>query len=201
MTKQIIGAVILGILAGYFILPDEYAKSFLQVSETLLIVGLSLLLFFVGMDLGMDGSVVANCKRIGWRVLMLPIAIIIGSFAGAAIASVFISTSLKESVAISAGFGWYTLAPVILAKYSAEVSAISFMHNVMREIIGLVLIPIVAKRLGYLETCSLPGCSSMDVGLPIIERTTSPTIAIYGFVSGAILSIAVPFFVPLIIGL
>lgn len=71
----------------------------------------------------------------------------------------------------------------------------------MREMFGIILIPIVAKYIGFIEATSLPGAAAMDVCLPIVERATAPNITIYSFVSGVSLSIAVPILVPLIIGL
>lgn len=36
-------------------------------------------------------------------------------------------------------------------------SAVCFLHNVMRELFAIVLIPFVAKKIGYVETVGLPG--------------------------------------------
>ena len=62
-----------------------------------------------------------------------------------------------------------------------------------------MLIPIVAKKIGYIETCSLPGAAAMDVCLPIVEKATDSQTAVYSFVMGVVLSIAVPVLVPLFI--
>jgi uncharacterized membrane protein YbjE (DUF340 family) len=198
MTKIIIAFVTLGMLAGYFFIPDYFIT---DISGNLLVIGLCVLLFFVGLDLGRAGTVVDNFKRVGIRILAFPIASIIGSLVFAAIASFLLPMTVRESMAVAAGFGWYTLAPVILSDYSAEISAISFLHNVMREMIGIIIIPIVAKKIGYIEACSLPGAAAMDVCLPVIEKATNSDTAVYAFVMGTVLSIAVPILVPLIIGL
>lgn len=71
----------------------------------------------------------------------------------------------------------------------------------MREVSGIILIPIVAKKLGYIETVSLPGAAAMDTCLPIIEKATNSNTAIYSFISGVVISIAVPILVPFIINL
>lgn len=63
-----------------------------------------------------------------------------------------------------------------------------------------MIIPLVARRAGYLEAMAVAGCSSMDVCLPIIERSTRGDIAMYAFISGVIQSMAVPVLVPLILG-
>ena len=79
-------------------------------------------------------------------------------------------------------------------------SAVSFLHNVMRELFSIVLIPAVAKKVGYIETTGMPGAAAMDVCLPIVEKSTRSDIAVYSFVSGVILSILVPILVPAVIG-
>ena len=197
MTKAIVCSVVCGMLAGYFFLPDW----FIDISGNLLVVGLCVLLFFVGMDIGKEGTVVENFKKAGWRVLVFPFAIIIGTYAGSLVAGLILpSLGLRDALAVGSGFGWYTLAPVMLAEYSTSVSAVSFMHNVMRELLGILLIPIIAKKIGYIETVSIPGAAAMDVCLPVVEKATRGDIAVYSFISGVVLSIAVPILVGLVAG-
>lgn len=198
MTKITIISVVLGMLSGYFFIPDYFITN---ISGNLLTVGLCVLLFFVGLDLGKEGTVVDNMKKVGFRILIFPIASIIGCLAFAAVASFAMSLTVRESMAIASGFGWYTLAPVILSEYSAEISAISFLHNVLREMVGIIIIPFVAKHIGYIEACSVPGAAAMDVCLPIVEKATNSETAVYSFIMGVFLSIAVPILVPLFIGL
>lgn len=197
MTKIIVFSVIAGILSGYYFLPDFY----IQISEPLLIGGLSVLLFFVGLEMGIEGSAVSMLKKAGFKVLLYPLAVVFGTVSFAALASFLLPVTAGEAMAVSSGFGWYTLAPVMLMDYSSEISAISFMHNVMREFLGLLLIPFVAKYIGHIETVSLPGVAAMDVFLPIVEKSTSKDIVIYSFVVGLGLAIFVPILVPLFVGL
>jgi len=70
----------------------------------------------------------------------------------------------------------------------------------MRELFSILLIPLVARRIGYIETTGMPGAAAMDVCLPIVEKSTRSDIAVYSFVSGVIMSTLVPIMVPLIIG-
>lgn len=192
MTKLIIAFVTLGVISGYFFIPDFFIT---EISGNLLIGGLCVLLFFVGLDLGRQGTVVENFKKVGIRILAFPIASILGCLIFAAISSLVLPMTAKQTMAVASGFGWYTLAPVMLAKSSAELSAISFLHNVMREMIGIMVIPIVAKHIGYIESCSVPGAAAMDVCLPIVEKSTNSETTIYAFVMGVALSTAVPILV------
>lgn len=201
MTRIIFISVVCGLLAGYYILPDAYAQAYIDFSGTALVIGLCVLLFFVGIDLGMDGKVVKNFRDTGWRILIFPIVAIAGTLLSGFLASFFLPLTGREAMSVSAGFGWYTLAPIILSKYSAELSAISFMHNVLRELLGIMLIPYVVKHVGALEACGLPGTASADVSLPILEKEAGPNVVVYGFVMGNAMAASVPFLVPLIIGL
>ena len=204
MTIVILISVIIGMLTGYFVIRDIFAgrmEEFDSAAGIGIKVGLCLLLVFVGLDLGLDGTVVSNFKRVGFRILAVPAATIIGTLIGAAAAMPFIGMSLRECLAVGSGFGWYTLAPgIIMEAGYLTASAVSFLHNVMRELLAIVFIPLVAKKIGYLETTAMPGAAAMDVCLPIVEKATRSEIAVYSFVSGVILSILVPVLVPIIIG-
>ena len=197
MSKIIIAALSLGGIFGYFFANDN----FIQWSEPMIIVGLSFILFFVGIDMGYEGAVLRSIKRAGFKVLIFPIAAIIGTFFGSIVASLVLDLKVNEGLAVGSGFGWYTLAPFIIDPYSQELSAISFLHNVMREFFSLLIIPVVAKYIGYIETTCLPGAAAMDVCIPIIERSTSTEMVFYSFVSGTVLSTLVPVLVPLFLGL
>lgn len=204
MTVLIVIAVIIGMVIGYFIIRDAFSGNMGAFDEAAglgIKIGLCLLLIFVGLDLGLDGTVLENFKRVGLRILAFPAAVIIGTLVGAAVASPFLGLSLKECLAVGSGFGWYTLAPgIIMEAGYLTASAVSFLHNVMRELLSIVFIPLVAKKIGYIETTGMPGAAAMDVCLPIVEKSTRSDIAVYSFVSGVILSILVPVFVPLIVG-
>ena len=164
-------------------------------------IGLCLLLVFIGLDLGLDGSVVDNFKKVGLRILVFPAVVVVGTLVGAFLCSFFMDLSVKECLAIGAGFGWYTLAPCIIMENGyVTASAVAFLHNVMRELFSIILIPLAAQKIGYIETTGMPGAAAMDVCLPIVEKSTRSDIAVYSFVSGVILSAAVPVMVPLIIG-
>lgn len=195
MTIIVILSVTIGAFVGYLALPE----SFLDSSEIILNIGLCILLFFVGIDIGTDGTAIEKLRKVGFRIIIFPFTIALGTFAGAAVGSLLLPISVKEALTVGAGFGWYSLAPIIIAEKSAELSAISFMHNVFRELIALLIIPIVAQKIGYVETISLPGAAAMDVCLPLVEKSTSAEVAIYSFISGVILSAAVPLIVPIFI--
>ena len=197
MTKWIIGAVVGGILAGYFFVPEALAAH----CGTFITVGLCLILFLVGVDMGRQGNVWRDIRAAGFKVLLIPVAVAVGTIGFAAVSSLFLPLTAQEAMAASAGFGWYSLAPTLLAPYSLSVSATAFLSNIMHELFSIVAVPMVAQRIGYIEAVALPGATAMDTVLPVVVSATSDRMAIYSFTSGAVLSLSVPFLVPAIIAL
>jgi uncharacterized membrane protein YbjE (DUF340 family) len=197
MTKKILAVLAAGILAGLFIMPE----SFYDKTGLLMDVGLCLLLFFVGIDLGNNKELFKNLKTVGFKVLIIPAATIIGSLTGGIICSIIFDLDIFGSLAIASGMSWYTLSAIIITPISAELGTIAFLTNVFREIIAFVFIPIIAKRIGYLETIAAGAAISMDTGLPIITKNTSQEVALISFISGVIISLSVTVLVPIFVGL
>lgn len=204
MTIMVILAVLIGGLIAYFLSQGTISdfEKFDHIMGLMITIGLCILLFFVGLDMGLEGTVFTQIKTVGFRVLVIPVAVIGGSLLGAVVCGIILPLSMKEALAIGSGLGWYSLAPGIIIDHGFVVaSAISFLHNIMREVLSFVLIPVVAKKIGYIETIALPGAAAMDVCLPMVERQTRSDIAIFSFVSGLVASFVVPVLVPLVLNL
>lgn len=202
MTKTILASVITGILCGYFFLPDYVgAVAITSLVSKAASGGLCLMLLLVGIDMGYQGTIIPNMKKVGARILAIPFASAIGALVMAFAASLILPIAWNESLAVCAGFSWYTLAPAIIMEKSTYLGTMSFMHNVMRELFGIILMPIVARKIGYVESMSLTGAASMDSCLPLVERATSSDMVIYSFITGLVLSIMVPILVPIFISL
>ena len=213
-TMLIMAFVAAGMIAGYFALPQIYSQilhrnveDFQNVSGDWLVIGICVLLALAGFNLGISGNIYERFKGTGFRILLVPVAAVAGSLIMGAAYSLIMSLftddglSVKEAVAVSAGFGWYTFVPGILTEAGFAVAgAVSFMHNVIRETLGLVAIPVIAKKIGYLEATSVPGVSAMDVCLPLIERSCRPETVVYSFCTGALMCVTAPVTVTLCVG-
>ena len=85
MTLIIIASVILGLICGFALVDkvfDSY-DTFNTMAGHAIQIGLCILLSLVGLDLGLDGTVIDNFRKVGLRVLIFPFATAIGSLAGA----------------------------------------------------------------------------------------------------------------------
>lgn len=196
-TKWIVLAVVAGMVCGYFLVPDSLAGYCGAVVDT----GLYMLLFLVGVDMGRQGTILADIRAAGVQVLLVPVTVVVSTLAFAALGGLLLPVGVKDSMAACAGFGWYSLAPTLLQSYSLSVSATAFLVNVMHEIIAIVAVPVVAKRIGYVECTALAGAAAMDTMLPVVVGATHERITIYSFVTGVILSMAVPILVPMLLAL
>ena len=189
-------AVIVGILLGYF------TKSYINFDISLLIqFGLYLLLFFIGIDIGKNDNILNDLKKLDKKVLFLPFITIISSLAGGAVASMLLSLSIGESVAISAGMGWYSFSAIELSKVSVELGGIAFLANIFRELLAIFFIPVIAKKIGSFESVSIAGATAMDSVLPIINKSNPAEISIISFYSGLVISIIVPILIPILVNI
>ena len=193
----IIISVIIGILGGLF-----YKNGFiLENIDSFISLGLFLLLFFVGMDIGNNNEVFNQLRNMSKKILLLPIITILGSLIGGAIASYFISLSLGESIAISSGMGWYSFSAIELSKINAHLGGVAFLSNVLRELSAILFIPFIAKKIGSYESVATAGATAMDSVLPVINKSNPPDVAIIAFYSGLVITVIVPILVPSVVSL
>ena len=194
--------VIVGMAVGYFLIYKKLSvqDQFMEKSEPYLTLCLILLIGTVGLNLGLDGSVFKNIKKAGAGIVLFPVAAVLGSVLGGVIYGLISPMTIREGIAISCGFGWYTYAPnVILSAGHPVASAISFLHNVIREVIGIIGIPFFAEKIGYIEATAIPGVAAMDVCMPIVERSAREDTVVYSFGIGLLMCLTVPIIVPLVI--
>lgn len=198
MTLKILAAVIVGILAGRFLIPE----SALQYSESLITMALNILLFLIGIDLGRNRGVLKDIRAHGRVLLLVPLGVLLGSWVGGVLGGLITGMPMSLSLPVASGFGWYSISGILLSNlHGPEAGAIAFLTNIFRELLAIILIPILAARLSPWTAIASAGATSMDSTLPIIARATNPEIVVVSFVNGALLSSLVPILVPFLYNL
>lgn len=194
--------VICGMLLGFFVLPQLMPpERFEEISGNLLVIGLCIMLGSVGFSMGLDGSIVRVLRGAGLGVVLVPVFSVLGSLLAGVVYAFLTPMTLREGLAISAGFGWYTMAPsVISGAGHAVAGAVSFLHNVLRETAGLIFLPLIASKIGYIEAITIPGTASTDLCLPLVEKYCNPETMAYSFCTGMLMCLSCAALVPLIIG-
>jgi uncharacterized membrane protein YbjE (DUF340 family) len=203
MAVFIVVFVVLGLISGRFLVNKVFSsyEDFESAASMMLRISLSILMFFVGFEIGIDDSGGGDFRTAGLKVLLFPVTTIVGAVLGGIVLASIIPVTLRESLAIASGFGWYSMAPVLIMESGhLTASAISFVNNLTRELLSMLIVPFVARYVGYIEAACMPGSPSMDVCLPIIERSTNSTTVVYAFLNGFLVSGTVPILVPLFLG-
>ena len=182
----------LGILGGRFgLLPAEYTGLVHEASN----FAVYAMLVAVGMTLGFDvraWHILRDLK--GW-VALVPVVITAGTFLGGVAAWAVLDMSFRDVLAVSAGFGYYSLSSMLINQLAdVSLGSMALIANMTRELVTLLFAPVFARLFGGLAPLSAAGAAS-DTCLPAIIRTSGERNTIIGIFSGMVLTVAVPLFI------
>ncbi|GHA01022.1 membrane protein [Ignatzschineria ureiclastica] len=184
---KLIGTIILGLIVG--LLANQYVK----VPEHLAEVAIVILLACVGLQLRASGiqlkAVLFN--RYG---LILSFFFIISSFVGGIIAALILQMPVVQGLAISSGFGWYSLSTIILQDAQGPImGSIAFFNDLFREFFAFMMIPLLMARFP-LTSVGSGGATSLDFVLPVIQRAGGPQVVPIAISFGFITNLLAPIF-------
>ena len=189
----IVGFFALGVACGLAdVLPD--------LSQTdISFYALCALMFCVGISVGSDPQTLNSFRALSPRLVMLPVATILGTLAGTAIISLLLQERTPaDCLAVGSGFGYYSLSSIFITEYrGAELGTVALLANICREIITLLAAPLLARWFGPLAPISAGGATTMDTTLPIITRTSGQQFVVVSIFHGFLVDFSVPFLVTL----
>ncbi len=183
---------IAGIFVGHYrLIPDFFIENDMSV------YALYLLLFLVGLSVGMDKKSFEIIRRASFRLLLVPLGVVLGSLLGAAIVALFIKDlNSIDAMAVGSGFGYYSLSSILIAELkSKSLGAVALLSNIIRELTTLIFTPIFVKYFGPLASIASGGATAMDTTLPIITEYSGKEYALIAIFSGLTLTIISPFLV------
>lgn len=188
----IVGFFILGIAAGLSGMVPESI-----IDGDLTFYALCALLLCVGIGIGSDRNIVTKFKSLDVRMALLPLGTALGTFVGSLVVSLILSgRSPLDCLAVGSGFGYYSLSSIFITEYKgAELGTIALLANIIREMVTLLLSPVLAKVFGPLAPISSGGVTSMDTTLPIIMASSGEQYSAVSIFHGFILDFSIPFLV------
>ena len=162
---------------------------------------LYLLMFLAGVSIGSDPNSWKVLSTHNIKVIWVPVVIIAGTLAGSALVALALpSLTLRESMAVGAGFGYYSLSSVFITQlHSQSLGVVALLSNISREIFTLLATPLLVKYFGNLAGIASGGATAMDTTLPVICRYSGKEYAIVSVFSGIVLTILVPLIVTFIL--
>lgn len=189
---KLFGFVVLGFLIGRFV--PVFAS---LTGEKLTTWFVYVLLFLVGIQLNKNtGSLKATLLHP--ETLILPAGTVVGSLAGGVVIALLFGLPVFRGMAVASGFGWYSLSGVIISDLGDQVlGSAAFLSNILRESVALLTIPLFGTTRFPRIGIGIAGATSMDVCLPLVQKSCGTRWVPLSVTNGAILSLLVPVLVPL----
>ena len=179
-----------GLLFGYLFL-DTGVKDSLDL---ILMSALDVMIFIAGIEIGSNRGILRRICNLHSALLALaiPLAVACGSICGALLLGHIAGLSAYDSLLVGGGLGWYSFSSVVIsAMYSTEIGTVAFLANMMREISGFFLIPLLVRVHKFLALAP-SGAATMDSGLPVVIKYTNLHVGMYSFINGLVLTLIVP---------
>lgn len=179
-----------GLLFGYLFL-DTGVKDTLDL---ILMSALDVMIFIAGIEIGSNRGILKRICNLHSALLALaiPLAVACGSICGALFLGHIAGLSAYDSLLVGGGLGWYSFSSVVIsAMYSTEIGTVAFLANMMREISGFFLIPLLVRVHKFLALAP-SGAATMDSGLPVVIKYTNLHVGMYSFINGLVLTLIVP---------
>lgn len=179
-----------GLIFGYLFL-DTGVKDTLDL---ILMSALDVMIFIAGIEIGSNRGILKRICNLHSALLALaiPLAVACGSICGALLLGHIAGLSAYDSLLVGGGLGWYSFSSVVIsAIYSTEIGTVAFLANMMREISGFFLIPLLVRVHKFLALAP-SGAATMDSGLPVVIKYTNLHVGMYSFINGLVLTLIVP---------
>lgn len=196
----VVGFFVLGCLLGWSGYLPEAA-----VQNDMTVYVLYLLMFQVGLSIGSDKKLKEILTSIRPKLLLVPLATIIGTLSFSALVSLLLAQwSVFDCLAVGSGFAYYSLSSILItelkapslgAQMAAELGTIALIANIIREIFALLGAPLFVKYFGRLAPICAGGATTMDTTLPIITRYSGKDLVFVSIFHGILVDFTVPFFV------
>lgn len=188
----VVGFFVLGVCLGRL----DLAPALLMDSRVTF-AALCCLLFCVGMSIGSNDNIVSEFRSLNPRLALLPVATILGSFAGSLVAWLFLQyRGVTDCMAVGSGFAYYSISSIFITQYrGVELGTVALLANIYREILTLLIAPLLAKVFGPLAPISSGGATTMDTTLPIISQTCGQQYVVVSLFHGFVVDFSVPFLV------
>ncbi|WZL71967.1 lysine exporter LysO family protein [Clostridiaceae bacterium 35-E11] len=189
-------SIIMGVIFGYFIIPQDRTV----ILDDLLTASLIVLYTCVGISLGSNRKVFKYIKVLGFKIGFLSIAILIGSLVGGIVSGIILSLPLNISVISASGMSYYSLTGAYMTQvYGIETGTYGFIVNVMREFFTVLLLPLLIK-ITKGSPIAAGAAGNMDTMLVPVTKFVGVELGLVTLITGTILTFVVPFILPILYG-
>lgn len=187
-------SILTGIIIGSMVLPDGL-KFMLSYSLT---ASLVILYVSVGISLGSNHTVFKYIRVLGFKVVLISVAIFIGSLAGGILSGLLLHLPMSLSVISASGMSYYSITGAFMTQaYGTEAGTYGFIVNVLREFLTVLLLPLLV-RISKGSPIAGGAAGDMDTMLVPVTKFVGPELGLVTLITGTILTFAVPILLPLL---
>ena len=155
---------------------------------------LLLMIGIIGADLA---QIRLSRQWVSPAMLALPGLVVVGSMLGGSLVAWLADVPLKAGLALSSGYGWFSLSSVMVAEALGKAyGTMALSIDLLRELLAFVILYAVG-RWWPLVGLAAAGATAMDSSLPIIKQVCSPSVIPMAMVSGFLLTLLAPFMMSL----
>lgn len=178
----VLAGCLLGLLLPKPLLPPHDAGTY----------ALMLLMFAVGIQLRGSGiglrQVLLNRRGLEISAVFMLSCLL----AGALFSLLFHDVPLAKGLALSSGYGWYSLSGIMMTQsYGAMWGSVALLNDLLREFFALVCIPLLMRRHPS-AAVGIGGATSMDFTLPVIRQAGGLAVVPLAVCFGFIVNLAAP---------
>ncbi|MGY0395634.1 lysine exporter LysO family protein [Fusobacterium sp. SYSU M8D902] len=187
-------SLMLGLFTG-FLLQDKVRSNIIDFSFT---VFLTIIYICVGISQGSDKAVLVYLKKLGFRMIWLSLAILLGSMIGGIIAGKILNIPLKISLISASGMSYYSLTGAFMVKtFGLEIGTYGFIVNIMREVLTILFMPFLIK-ISVGSPIAGGAAGNMDTMLMPVTKFVGSKLGMVTLLTGTILTFIVPFLLPIL---
>lgn len=166
--------------------------------ETAIKNALICLIFLVGVQMRSSGIRLRQVLLNRRGVMTALIFMLTCAIGGILFAVIMPDISLSQGLALSSGYGWYSLSSIVLTQaYGPVLGSVAMLNDLAREFFALFFIPFIMRRFPSAGIAS-GGATSLDFTLPTIQSAGGiaavPVAISFGFIVNIISPILLVFF-------
>lgn len=190
-SLRICGALILGFICG--LIPLTIWQYNGLATKVILVI----LLILVGIQLRSNNITIKQIliNKVG---MITTLVVTLSTLLGGLIVAYLLNLPTNTALAMSSGFGWYSLSGVLMTEAQGPIiGSITFLNDIMRELCAIILIPSLIKRF-KLTTLGICGATSMDFTLPMLQKGGGMMMVPPAIVQGFLLTLIMPILMTLL---
>src|SRR5699024_9687895 len=126
-------------------------------------------------------------------VLLIPLTVITASLLAGMAISVVTGERLATSLALSSGFGWFSLSGALAGEHLGDnYAGVALLTDLFRELLGIATVFLLGNRFAV-SSIGVCGATATSTTLPFVRKAYAYEFVPVAIISGLVLTVLAPF--------